>query len=508
MAWYVWSFLIVLLCSWLILLYKSLVWLGCCACCRCRSTITRKGVTRDSDGNIVACRFCAIVQQHQINEDAQQHFATPTATLLASPTSSPSLPAPFDIIHDPTAVLPPPVSPLPSSTAPRTAVLYSTPWLVVFSPLHPCAARHLLVIPRQHIDDCNALLAMAAATPQHKRRGGEKMNGSKTDDDSTDGAEDEDDEPTIEADDEEELSGGLRRRRRRWSEEEKELTPHQYISHMLEVGELLLNNPQLLADPNGGTHLTQQQQQQHHNSRLRRWVRRMDCRRGGRRLCRARRRTSRNGRVEHSEPLETGEEEQEEVREEEMESEKQQLLLDTSKPKTNGYSHHAHANGVNGRDAPLLSLSLLSPPGARRRTTHSPYPPSTPSTTIASATTRSNPATPTPVSRTLSSSSPSSSSSGFSALPSPPSHIVGVVDSGSASASTAASLSGQRYCFHVPPHHSIGHLHMHCFELPFDSWWGEWNFRANTRWCKEAETVKREIEQVNKRAVGMSAAPS
>ena len=526
MAWYVWSFLIVLLCSWLILLYKSLVWLGCCACCR-RTTTTRKGVTRDSDGNIVACRFCAIAQQPQLEHDAHNQTAPPTAPLSTSPTSptTPSpLPAHFDTIHDPTALLP--SIPLMTSSSPTpalTRVLYSTPWLVVFSPLHPAAVRHLLVIPRKHIDDCNSLVTVAASTAQQKRKGQQQPNGIRVDDDSGEAGYEDDDEQVDELD-EEEVSFSLRRRRR-WSvEEEKELTPHQYITHMMEVGQLLLHNPQLLADPNGGTRIAQPAH--HHNSRLRGWMRRMDCRRGGRRLCRGKRRTSRNGRVERSgERLEAGEEEEEDDREEQMEqerSEKQQLLLDTSKPKTNGYHHHAHTNGVNGRsrddkeDGHLLSVSLLSPSVARRRTPHSPFPPTTPSNPATS--TRSNPATPTPVSRTLSSSSspsgfPSSSlllsSSSAAATTQSASHVVGMVDGSGGGGGGGGSMvggGGERYCFHVPPHNSISHLHMHCMELPFDNWWTEWSFRANTRWCKEADTVKREIEQVNKTIGSVSVA--
>jgi len=346
---------------------------------------------------------------------------------------------------------------------------------------------------------------MAVAAAQQQRRGAQQSNGNKHDDDSTDGVDDEDDEQTDDTDDDE-LHSSLRRRRR-WSvEEEKELTPHQYITHMMEVGELLLNNLHLLADANGGTRMAATQQSQQHSGRLRRLMRRIDCRRGGRRLCRAKRRTSRNGRVERSsERVEAGEEDEEDGEherggggEEQLEqerSEKQQLLLDISKSKANGYHHHTtHGNGVNGRSRDdredgghLLSLSLLSPSVARRRTPHSPFPPST-----ATATTRSNPATPTAATRTLS--SPPSS------LPLPyhssssPSHVVGVRDGG-----------GRRYCFHVPPHNSISHLHLHCFELPLDGWWSEWSFRANTRWCKEAETVKREIERVNKAAVAATA---
>lgn len=495
MAWYVWFFLILLLTSWLVLLYKSLVWLGCCHLCRCRTTTTHKGVTRDSDGNVLACRFCAIAAQQRQQGDLHttQHHST-------SPTSPP--PPHFDTIHDPTAVLPP-VPQLTSSPPSLTPILYSTPWLVVFSPLHPCAARHLLVIPRQHIDDCHSLVAMAASTAQQQRRGREQSNDSELDDDSCDGADD-DDEQTTDAD-YDEVSSSLQRRRR-WSaeEEEKQLTPHQYITHMMEVGELLLNNPQLLSDPNGGTRLTQHSHQ--HNSRLRRLMRRMDCRRGGRRLCKGRRRTSRNGRVERtSERMEAGEEDEENDREEQMEverSEKQQLLLDTTKPakQLNSQHNQLHGNGVNGRsredreDGQLLSLSLLSPAGgARRRTPHSPFPPSTPST--ATATTRSNPATPTAVSRTLSSSTSSLLSSSSSS--SSPSHIVGVVDG-----STVFSGGGRRrYCFHVPPHNSISHLHLHCIELPFDGWRSEWSFLANMKWCKEADTVKWEIERANKAAV-------
>ena len=494
MAWYVWSFLLLLLCCWLVLLYKSLVWLGCCACCcRCRPTTTRKGVTRDADGNILACTFCAIAQQPQPpDNDAHRHLAAVAPSTPASTPSPQSGLLQFDTIHDPTAGMPP--AQLATALPTLTPVLYSTPWLVVFSPRHPCAARHLLVVPRKHIDDCSTLVSMATTAAQQRKRGQEQLNGSsRVDDYGEDGTEEEDTDDERYADESDEPSSRLRRRR--WSlEEEKELTAQQYLAHMTEVGEMLLNNPHLLADPNGGTRLGQAQQQR--NSRLRRWVRRIDCRRGGRRMCKSRRRSSRTGRVERSSaPLEAGEEEEEEEgREEQMEqerSEKQQLLLDTGKAKINGHQH-AQVNGSNGRskddraNGHLLNLSLPSPSTARRRTPHSPYPSST--------VTRSNPATPTLGSRTLSSaSSPCTLPTSLSPSAS---HVVGVADG--ASGGGAALVAGQRFAFHAPPHNSIAHLHLHCFQLPFDHWWSEWNFRPNSRWCKDAEVVMDETERASK----------
>jgi len=33
-----------------------------------------------------------------------------------------------------------------------------------------------------------------------------------------------------------------------------------------------------------------------------------------------------------------------------------------------------------------------------------------------------------------------------------------------------ASVQNRRFGFHIPPHTSIGHLHLHCFSPPFHSW--------------------------------------
>ena len=50
-----------------------------------------------------------------------------------------------------------------------------------------------------------------------------------------------------------------------------------------------------------------------------------------------------------------------------------------------------------------------------------------------------------------------------------------------------------RFSFHAPPHNSIAHLHLHCFQLPFTHVWHEWSFRANTRWCKEADAIRAQL---------------
>ena len=345
MTWYAWAFLFFLLLAWLLLFYQCLRFLGCCAGPR-----THKGVRRDSDGRLLACIFCHIAQQ--------QGGATPPSPASPSASSPPSSPPPFPLIPDPSLPLP---LPPPTHLTP-TPILYSTPWVVVFSPRTPAASRHLLVVPKAHIDDCHRLVeGVRDPTPGEGGEEGEE--------------------------EEREWGDGVK------VEEEKELTPLQYLDHMLEVGRFVLSHPHLMSDPAGGVPLPRRQR----GGRL---LSLLCCHRG------------------------------------------RHVGVGSSTPAVSPAGMNGHGGvGMNGTG------------GVRRRWGASPV---------------------MPVG----------------------SEVGGARKEGVERREVTEEVDAPvsyRFCFHAPPHNSIAHIHLHCFQLPFTSKWSQWSFRPHTRRCKEASDVREDI---------------
>ena len=358
MTWYGWSFLILLLLAWLLLFYHCLRFLDCCPAPR-----TLKGTRRDSDGRLLACTFCHIAQQHP--PPTPPSPSSPTASLPPSPPS-PSLPptpsSSLYLIPDPSLPLPLP-APSPSHHPP-TPILYSTPWVVCFSPRSPAATRHLLIVPKLHIDDCVAL-AEGARDPPHPAAAVDEEGG----------------EWAAEA-------GSVA------GEEEKDLTPLQLLDHMLEVGRFVLSHPHLMADAAGGVPVPRAR------------------RRLGQRLCGWKGR----GRGQGGKRWRDGED-------------------------AVGGKGDGEGCGVGGAAT-----------GVRRRWAGS--------SPVAPVETQPE---------------------------------AGSADEGRGSDGEVEGQAEYRFAFHAPPHNSIAHLHLHCFELPFVSVWDEWSFRPHTRWCREAAEVREDI---------------
>ena len=267
------------------------------------------------------------------------------------------------------------------SSSPPTPIQYSTPWVVVFSPRSPAAARHLLVVPKVHIDDCDALVQGVRERINEPHTPGER---------DPDDSEEHDDREWRD-----DRQSTMR------VEDEKELTPLQLLDHMLDVGRLVLANPQLLTDSEAGRAVPRRR-------RARRFLSLLCCQRA---------------RHATSSPLP-----------------RSCLTSPDGSATTNG----VHAHGMNGASS------------IRRRQASSPVVPLSSSLTPDSG------------------GRPGENAETEGAM------AVGGADS-------------QRFCFHAPPHHSIAHLHLHCFQLPFDAVWDELSFKRNSHWTREADAVREAI---------------
>ena len=269
MSWVVWLAALLLAASWLLLAAH------CCRLLltRCRCRCGRARVSRDDYGRVPDCIFCCIIQHHTSQEQQQQkQQQLGTASPPPPPPSASRSHSPFDTIPDPSAS----VSPLSSffgSPSPSaecqcarahspTPILFTTPWVVVFSPRRPAASRHLLVVPRTHIPDCRQLSRELSWRTQQEeeeedseKEAEEEEVGeqSKKDDEEFKQREEEEEEETDAAAAAATAPWTARRRRGGWPEEEKQLTASQYADHMLQVGRLLLAQPSVMADPQGGT---------------------------------------------------------------------------------------------------------------------------------------------------------------------------------------------------------------------------------------------------------------
>jgi hypothetical protein len=176
------------------------------------------------------CAFCEIIAAHEEKEWALRQQNSP----FQRPLNRPRSPGAVD---------------LPSKI---TSVIYSTPFVVVFSPRQPAARRHLLVVPRKHIKNVKTLIQQAQNSPR-----GEAEEFSDEDNESRSsnrgginsffnpfagfGWNSSCESPTDDTP------------RRYRTEEEKELNSKQLLSHMVEVGELVLSRAdEVLTDYKAG----------------------------------------------------------------------------------------------------------------------------------------------------------------------------------------------------------------------------------------------------------------
>lgn len=499
-----WIIVVIVLTALLILSYLLLPRIFRC----CRGQTLTKGVLREN-GYLIYCTFCCIIQHYQQQEQRQQQQQEDaqiqsSSHQTLSPDNANSM---YDSIPDPdqshTQLLSPlsdtsltpshngvngnhlqhhfyqplqhPLShhssPLSPSSATRftaspycrhtpTTVLYSTPWVVVFAPRTPAAKRHLLIVPRKHIDDADTLV-----NEQHADAAkGHHQNGTHNDQHRpyVNGFNIHSDEDAVSSRLDDNLTAGNDDRVKSLAtiqiDEEKELTSHQLLLHMMDVGQLLLNKPEFMSDILGGTQRQQGYTTQStggiasispsgkHRPVARRWKDRL--------LLRSHAHASFCSQCRKPHHNSEEEEEEEEIEEDEhqtlMTSEASLLTSSVTHlhtPIMNGQSSLSSYNESNGRHSNGEHAFVNGNGITRRKGGHSPIKP------------------------TLSLSSSSSTTD------------------------TSVTLPRPRFSFHMPPFNSINHLHLHCFELPFVDCVSRVSFWPNTRMSQEATAILEKMER-------------